>query len=95
MKPPFEGRSQSVQSLSPGVKIAGAFSELKNVSAWMYSASLHVVGVVDPAVQLPALRSPSCAVNARSCVFMSAIRFGTPTVACTSEYGKSPQSPIA
>ena len=27
--PPLAGRSQSVQSLSPGVKTAGAFSELK------------------------------------------------------------------
>ena len=32
-KPPFDGRSQSVQSLSPGVNTAGARSELKNPSA--------------------------------------------------------------
>jgi hypothetical protein len=29
---------------------------------------------------LPALRSPSWTLNARSWLFMSAIRFGTPTV---------------
>ena len=35
--------------------------------------------MAEPGVPLPALRSPSCAVNARSWLFMSAIRFGTPT----------------
>src|SRR6266571_1599427 len=30
-----------------------------------------------------------------SWLFMSAIRFGTPVCACTSEYGRSPRSPIA
>jgi hypothetical protein len=29
LKPPFAGRSQSVQSLSPGVNTAGAFSASK------------------------------------------------------------------
>ena len=55
----------------------------------------HVVGVSEPAVAFPALRSPSCTENSMSWLFMSAIRFGTPVCACTSEYGTSPQRPIA
>src|SRR5262245_5312718 len=43
----------------------------------------------------PAFRSPSWTENSMSELFMSAIRFGTPVWACVSEYGKSPQSPIA
>src|SRR5262249_44085720 len=82
---PFAGRSQSVQSLSPGVKNAGCWSELKYVSACSYSASLHVVGVWEPAMPLPAFRSPSWIENEMSELFMSAIRFGTPVWACTSE----------
>jgi len=58
-KPPFEARSQSVQSLSPGVNMAASFSELKYPRAWVYKASLQVVGVEEPDVPLPALRSPS------------------------------------
>src|SRR4051812_4724606 len=42
--PPLEGRSQSVQSLSPVVKTAGAFKELKNPRACVYKASTQVVG---------------------------------------------------
>src|SRR6266550_5041127 len=34
-------RSQSVQSLSPGVKAAGARSELRYPSAWVETASVH------------------------------------------------------
>ena len=83
--PPLEGRSQSVQSLSPGVRIAGARNELKYPRACVYKASLQVVGVVELGVPLPALRSPSCTVKARSCEFMSAIRLGTPVMAWTSE----------
>src|SRR5689334_1990841 len=41
-KPPLEGRSQSVQSLSPGVRMAGAFRELKKPSACVYKASLQM-----------------------------------------------------
>ena len=40
--------------------------------------------------------SPSCAVKARFWLFMSAIRFGTPTVACGGRVrGRSPHRPIA
>src|SRR5262245_18586736 len=63
--------------------------------AWTYFASAQVVGDVDPEVPLPALRSPSCTLNARCWSFISAIRFGTPVRACTSLYGRSPQRPIA
>ena len=37
-----------------------------------------MVGVTEPGVPLPAFRSPSWTVNASSCLFMSAIRLGTP-----------------
>src|SRR5215831_20825858 len=50
---------------------------------------------MDPGVPLPAFRSPSWTVKASFCEFMSAIRFGTPTCACRSEYGRSPQRPMA
>src|SRR5262249_509315 len=73
-KPPFDARSQSVQSLSPGVNTAGARSELKYPSERTYRALSH--GLFEPA-----LRPPSCTVKASRCAFMSAIRFGTPTVA--------------
>lgn len=46
-------------------------------SAWTYSASLHVVGVAEPGVPLPALRSPSCTLNEISELFISAIKAGT------------------
>ena len=80
-------RSQSVQSLSPGVNVAGARRLLRYARACVYTESLHSLE--------PLLRSPSCAVNARFWLFMSAIRFGTPVVAWMSEYGRSPHSPIA
>src|SRR5919198_6067368 len=55
----------------------------------------HVVGVTEPAIPRPALRSPSWIENWMSCEFMSATIFGTPVWACVSEYGRSPQRPIA
>ena len=81
LNPPFDGRSQSVQSLSPGVKIAGAFRALKKPRAYVYRASLQVVGVTELAVLLPPFKSPSCTVKASFCLFMSAIRLGTPVKA--------------
>src|SRR6478609_6000063 len=46
-------------------------------------------------IAFPFLRSPSYTENSMSWLFMSAMRFGTPVCACTSEYGRSPQRPIA
>jgi hypothetical protein len=41
------------------------------------------------------LMSPSWTLNARCWRFMSEIRFGTPVAAWASEYGRSPQRPMA
>ena len=55
------------------------------------SKSLRIQGVVASSDRfragnsVPALRSPSWTVNASCWEFMSAIRFGTPTSACSSE----------
>jgi hypothetical protein len=52
-----------------------------------------VVVVVEPAVALPALRSPSCTENSISELFMSAIRFGTPVRARVSGVGQVAPEP--
>jgi len=65
----------------------GRAERVEVVEGCVYTASVHSLE--------PLFRSPSCAVKARFCEFMSAIRLGTLTVACRVEYGRSPYRPIA